>query len=116
MTILAVSPVPAYMIGVSVSVVLVLIAALISKSISFQPDLSDVKKRKTWFWILASLTPVLTFLISFLAIYININAPNQQDKFMAAMGISAVISPVVYIVLGFVAAKANKNGKLGNWF
>jgi hypothetical protein len=35
---------------------------------------------------------------------------------MTAMGISAAISFVLYVVLGFIAAKINKTGKIGNWF
>ena len=116
MTLLAVvSPASAYMSGVITSLVLILVSALIAKSISFKPDLTDVSKRKLWFWVLAILCPIITFGITF-AIYCGIKGKSAQNMYMTAMCISAVVSFVIYVVLGFIAAKTNKNGKLGNWF
>ena len=106
----------AYITGVSVSVVLFLVAAILSMSISFRPDLSDVSKRKVVFWIFAILCPVLTFVIGYFAFYNGIKVHTQQTSYMTAMGISAAISFVLYVVLGFIAAKINKTGKIGNWF
>ena len=115
MVLLAVSTASAYMSGVITSLVLILASALIAKSISFQPDLSDVSKRKLWFWVLAMLCPRITFCITF-AIYSGIRGKSAQDSYMVAMCISAAVSFILYVVIGFIAAKANKNGKLGNWF
>lgn len=115
MVLLAVSTASAYMSGVITSLVLILASALIAKSISFQPDLSDVSKRKLWFWVLATLCPIITFCITF-AIYSGIRGKSAQDSYMVAMCISAAVSFILYVVIGFIAAKANKNGKLGNWF
>lgn len=115
MVLLAVSTASAYASGVITSLVLILVSGLIAKSISFQPDLSDVSKRKLWFWVLAILCPIITFGITF-AIYSGIKARSAQESYMVAMCISAAVSFILYVVLGFIAAKANKNGKLGNWF
>ena len=116
MTLLAVvSPASAYMSGVITRLVLILVSGLIAKSISFKPDLTDVSKRKLWFWVLAILCPIITFGITF-AIYCGIKGKSAQNMYMTAMCISAVVSFVIYVVLGFIAAKTNKNGKLGNWF
>ena len=115
MVLLAVSTASAYMSGVITSLVLILASALIAKSISFKPDLSDVSKRKLWFWVLAILCPIITFCITF-AIYSGIRGKTAQDSYMVAMCISAAVSFILYVVIGFIAAKANKNGKLGNWF
>lgn len=116
MTLLAVvSPASAYMSGAITSLVLILVSGLIAKSISFKPDLTDVSKRKLWFWVLAILCPIITFGITF-AIYCGIKGKSAQNMYMTAMCISAVLSFVIYVVLGFIAAKTNKNGKLGNWF
>ena len=116
MTLLAVvSPASAYMSGVITSLVLILVSGLIAKSISFKPDLTDVSKRKLWFWVLAILCPIITFGITF-AIYCGIKGKSAQNMYMTAMCISAVVSFVIYVVLGFIAAKTNKNGKLVNWF
>lgn len=106
----------AYIIGISVCVVLILLAAILSMSISFRPDLSDVSKRKVLFWIFAILCPVITFAIGYFAVYNGIKVHTQQTSYMTAMGISAAISFVLYVVLGFIAAKVNKTGKIGNWF
>ena len=111
----AVSTASAYMSGVITSLVLILSSGMIAKSISFQPDLSDVSKRKLWFWVLAILCPIVTFCITF-AIYSGIKGKSAQNSYMVAMCISAVVSFILYVVIGFIAAKANKNGKLGNWF
>jgi len=111
----AVSTASAYMSGVITSLVLILISGLIAKSISFKPDLTDVSKRKLWFWVLAILCPIITFGITF-AIYSGIKGKSAQNTYMVAMCIATVISFIFYIVLGFIAAKTNKNGKLSNWF
>jgi len=106
----------AYIIGVGACIVLILLAAVIATSISYKPDLTDVKKRKIWFWILALLCPVLTFVIAYFAYYKGIKVHTQQTAYMTAIGISAAISFVLYVVLGFIAAKVSKTGKIGNWF
>ncbi len=111
----AVSTASAYMSGVITSLVLILISGLIAKSISFKPDLTDVSKRKLWFWVLAILCPIITFGITF-AIYSGIKGKSAQNTYMVAMYIATVISFILYVVLGFIAAKTNKNGKLSNWF
>lgn len=111
----AVSTASAYMSGVITSLVLILISGLIAKSISFKPDLTDVSKRKLWFWVLAILCPIITFGITF-AIYSDIKGKSAQNTYMVAMCIATVISFILYVVLGFIAAKTNKNGKLSNWF
>lgn len=111
----AVSTASAYMPGVITSLVLILISGLIAKSISFKPDLTDVSKRKLWFWVLAILCPIITFGITF-AIYSGIKGKSAQNTYMVAMCIATVISFILYVVLGFIAAKTNKNGKLSNWF
>ena len=103
------------MSGVITSLVLILISGLIAKSISFKPDLTDVSKRKLWFWVLATLCPIITFGITF-AIYSGIKGKSAQNTYMVAMCIATVISFILYVVLGFIAAKTNKNGKLSNWF
>ena len=111
-----VSTVSAYVIGICVSIVLILIAAAIAKSIEYKPDLSDVSKRKVWFWILGILCPVLTFALAYVIIYSGIKAHNLQKSYMTAMGISAAVSFILYVVLGIISAKISKTGKISNWF
>lgn len=111
-----VSAVSAYVMGFIVSIVLILIAALVSNSIAYRPDLTDVPKRKLWFWVFAILCPVLTFGIAYILVYSGIKAHNQQNSYMIAMCISAAVSFILYVILGFIAAKFNKTGKISNWF
>lgn len=106
----------AYVIGVSVAVVLLIIAALVAMGISFRPDNSDCRSRKVWFWIISALVPVLTFIIPFLFIYSDIKVPTRQTEYLTAMCISSGLSFILYVILGFVLAKVNKHGKIGNWF
>lgn len=106
----------AYIIGVSVAVVLLIIATIVAVSISFRPDNSDIKSRKVWFWVISSLAPVLTFAMAFMFVYEGIKVPSKQTAYMTAMCISTGVSFVLYVVLGFVLAKVNNHGKIGNWF
>ncbi len=105
-----------YIIGAIVSAVVLLVSVLVANKIQYQPDSSDVKKRKTWFWIISVVAPVLTFAISYFAIYQGLKVPTQKMACMTAMCISAGVSWVVYIVLGVVVAKAFNHKKVGNWF
>lgn len=108
--------VSAYVIGVVAAVVMLIIAAIISNMISFRPDNTDCARRRLWFWVLAVLTPVLNFLATFTFVYLSIRVNSKRESYMIAMAISAVASFVLYVVFGFIIAKANKHGKLGNWF
>lgn len=106
----------AYIIGIALTIVMLIIAAIISNMISYRPDNSDCKSRKTWFWILGVLTPVLTFIVTLVVGYLSIKSHKKAENYMIAMGISSLISFVLYVVLGWIFAKANKHGKIGNWF
>lgn len=106
----------AYIIGALVAIVMLVVSAIKSNMIAFRPDNSDCKSRKTWFWIFGVLTPVLTFLLAFALVYMGIKTKSKADSYMVAMAISTAVSFVLYVVLGFIASKANAHGKLGNWF
>lgn len=106
----------AYLVGIALTIVMLIIAAVVSNLIAYRPDNSDCKSRKTWFWILGVLTPVLTFVITLLVGYLSIKSHKKAENYMVAMGISSAISFVLYVALGWILAKANKHGKIGNWF
>lgn len=105
-----------YIIGAVVSVIILLVSVLIANKIEFQPDTSDVKSRKTWFWIISILAPVLTFLLGYLLVYMGLKVPSQKTAAMTAMLISAGVSWAVYLVLGIIVSKAFKSKKVGSWF
>ncbi len=112
------SVVSAYIIGIVVFIVMLLIAVVVANAIAFQPGTNptDPRKRKTWYWILGVLTPVLTFVLTYFIVYTGIRMRNVQDKYMTAMCISTALSFVLYVAFGFVLSKIFKHGKLHHWF
>lgn len=108
----------AYVIGVVVFIVMLLIAAIVANAIAYQPGTNptDPGKRKMWFWILGALTPVFTFVLSYFIVYTGIKMATVQDKYMTAMCISTAVSFVLYVVSGFMLSKIFKHGKLSSWF
>lgn len=106
----------AYIIGIALSVVMLAIAAIVSNFISFRPDNSDCKIRKVWFWVFGVFTPILTFIITLCVGYLSIKSHKKAENYMIAMSISSVISFALYVLLGWILAKANNHGKLSNWF
>lgn len=112
------SVVSAYVIGIVVFIVMLLIAAVVANAIAYQPGTnpSDPGKRKTWFWILGVLTPVITFFLAFFVVYNGIKMRNVQESYMTAMCISTAMSFVLYVAFGFALSKIFKHGKLSSWF
>ena len=112
------SVVSAYIIGIVVFIVMLLIAAIVANAIAYQPGTNptDPRKRKTWFWILGVLTPVLTFVLTYFIVYTGIKMRTVQDKYMTAMCISTAVSFILYVVFGFILSKIFKHGKLSSWF
>ena len=106
----------AYIIGISVAIVLLAIAAIWSVMIRFRADNTDCKTRKVLFWIISVFTIVLTFIFCYAFIYSGIKVPTKQESYMTAMCIALGASFVVYVLLGFILSKINKHGKIGNWF
>lgn len=106
----------AYMFAIAVGAAMLLIASLISSTISYQGGANpkDPGQRKMVFWIFCALTPVLIYLLG-----VSVIAPSDalgNKKFMDAIGIATGAGLGLYLVVGFVLAKVFKNGKLGNWF
>lgn len=112
------SVISAYVIGIVVFIVMLLVAVLVANAIAFEPGTnpSDPKKRRTWFWIFGVLTPVLTFVLSYVIVYTGIKMSNVQDRYMTAMCISTAMSFVLYVASGFALSKIFKHGKLHHWF
>lgn len=112
------SVVSAYIIGVGVFIVMLVIAAIISSAIKFQPgsDPKDPIKRKVTFWICAVFALVLTFATTYIFEYQNIKLKSKQEDYLLAMAISSVLALILYIGIGFVISKASGHGKLSNWF
>ncbi len=105
-----------YIIGCVVAAIVLGLSVFVANGIKFQPDSSDVKSRKTWFWIISFLAPLLTFALAYIMIYSGLKVPAQKQACMIAMCIAAGVSWVIYVILGLVVSKAFKNKKVGNWF
>lgn len=108
----------AYIWAAVVAIVFLLLAVVISMAIKYQlsQNPKDNKKRRTWFWILAVLTPVVTFLYGYLVMRAGIRIPSIRDKFTSALGIATGLGFVLYVGLGFAISKIFKNSKIGHWF
>ncbi len=112
------STVSAYLIGFIVLVVCVLLAVVSAKSISYEAGVNpkDRQKRKTWFWVFAILCPIAVLAVAYFAVYTDIRVPSRQDAYLVAMGISAAVAFVLYIICGLALSKMFPNGKLASWF
>ena len=107
----------AYIISLSTAIVFLLLAALIANAIKYEggSNPEDPKKRKTWFWLLAILNPVINFLLGYYVFKPDANIM-IVNKYVSALAIGTGIGFLVYIILGFVLSKMFRNGKIGNWF
>ena len=110
-----VSVVVAYMVSFVTLIVLFLANVLIANLINYKSDHSDESSRKIWFWVLGVLTLVVAFCVNFY-ISTDIDVPSQRSDYLLHSGISAAISFVLFIVVGFVLTKIFSNGKISSWF
>ncbi len=49
----------AYILAIIVCAVMFIISAVVANLITFKPDLSDVAKRKVWFWVIGVMNVVI---------------------------------------------------------
>lgn len=49
----------AYILAIIVCAVMFIISAVVANLITFKPDLSDVAKRKVWFWVIGIMNVVI---------------------------------------------------------
>ena len=108
--------VPVYICALVASVLALVLAIILSNNVAYQPNLSDVRKRKVIFWFSSIVAPVVSALLAFLFVYIGLKTGSKKSTFMLHMFIGLCVSWVVYVALGFVVSKANKQGKVGSWF
>jgi sulfoxide reductase heme-binding subunit YedZ len=106
---------PAYILCIIVALSLFLISALIANLIQFQPDTtSDHKTRKTWFWVLAFLTPSICYGLGYFMK--PVTYPLALKEYMTALAIGTGVAFVVYVILGVVVSKILPRSKPGSWF
>ncbi len=123
------------LVGVLSALVFLLLAMLVANMIKFEPGANprDPQKRRLWFWLFGILATVLTFVLLFFVFNPDMTptmvnslskvTPAQKaafkkayDHYMLMAGISAGITFVLYVLLGFVLSKIFKTKKIGNWF
>ena len=64
--------VPVYICALVASVLALVLAIILSNNVSYQPNLSDVRKRKVIFWFSSIVAPVVSALLAFLFVYIGL--------------------------------------------
>lgn len=108
-----------YIIAAIVAGAMILIAALISSAIQYKggSNPNDPRQRKTWFWIIAILNPIVFFLLGRFVLAPNANDDQMvYDEYMKVLPIATGVGFVLYIAIGFILSKIFRNGKLGHWF
>lgn len=105
-----------YIYAIVAAVIALLLSIVFSKSVPFRPDFSDVGKRKSIFWFMSIAAPVLTALLTFLIVYLGLKTSSKKNACMLHMCIGLVVSWVLYVLVGFIVSKSNKQNKLGSWF
>ena len=93
--------------GLVVAVVLLCISIAVCKAIL--PEIGKasaaVAKRRTVFWLLAVISPVITFCVDFFAYRPLVKGGPALDKFLTYEIISVSASFVLYVLVGLILAK-----------
>lgn len=108
-----------YIIALIVAGAMILIAALISSAIQLKGGANpkDPGQRRTWFWIIAIINPIMFFMLGRFVLAPNPNDDQMIfDDYMKGLPIATGIGFVLYILIGFVLSKIFKHGKMGHWF
>jgi integral membrane sensor domain MASE1 len=108
--------IPVYICAIVASVFALVLAIFLSNNVAYKPNLSDVRKRKAIFWFSSIVAPVVSALLAYLFVYLDLKTGSKKSTFMLHMFIGLAVSWIVYVILGFVVSKVNKQGKLGSWF
>lgn len=97
----------AILTGLVIAIVLLCISIAVSKAIL--PEIGKasaaVTKRRTVFWLLAVISPVVTFCIDFFVYRSHIKSKVVVDQFFTYEIISVVAAFVLYVLIGLILAK-----------
>ncbi len=107
----------AYIVTAITALAFLLIAVFTAKAIKFEggSNPKDPRKRKAWFWVLAILNPIISFLVGYFFFMPDGNVL-IVNKYKTALIIGTGVGFLLYIIIGFVLSRIFKNGKLGHWF
>lgn len=106
----------AYVWALAIMVVCFVLAIIISNLILFKPNNPGTTARRIWFWVLAVASALIGLTINICVSGGDDVSKAAHNSYMAAAGIAAGISLVVYIVLGFALSKMFPKSKIGTWF
>lgn len=108
----------AYIITIIAAFIFLLLSAFIANSIRFEGGSrpKDPQKRKMWFWILAVLNPIITFLVGYFVFMPKDAGRMATHEYLQALSIGTGVGFILYILLGFLLSKLFRTGKIGNWF
>ena len=105
---------------------LLAIAVISALLINYRPGGADKITRRVWFWVLAVLTPIASFLLNFFVHIKDFEAtfrtlsPTKIQETVKALTMNNVYSCIAvfaaFILIGFVLSKVFKRSKLGTWF
>lgn len=108
----------AYLIGVVVMFVSLLIAMILTNMVVEKGGgKRTTGPRRFRFWLMTILTPIAILVICYFAVYQDIKVPSRQTAYLMAMAISAGSFFVLQIILGIVLSKTDIfNQRLQSWF
>jgi hypothetical protein len=107
----------AYILSAVVSMSYLLVSIIVAFIIPFEGGSHprDPKKRRTWFWVFAALTPITNFLLGYFVFIPDANIMVLAE-FTKALYIGTGLSLVAYLLSGLILSRIFVNGKIGNWF
>ncbi len=113
------SVVSAYVIGLVVMAVSLLLASLVTHFCLVEGagrGNTRTAPRRACFWLFAVLTPLAVLAVCHLAVYADIRIPSRRAAYMTAMCVSAALSFVLQVALGFALSKTHLSQRLQSWF
>lgn len=107
----------AYIISIITALFFLMLSAIIANAIKYEggSNPKDPKSRKTWFWVLAALNPIVCFLLGYFIFKPDVNMM-VLNNYINALSIGTAIGFMLYIIIGFALSRVFTNGKIGHWF
>jgi len=107
-----------YILSAIIGIVMFFLSLIIANLISYEGGKNprDPKKRKYWFWTLASIAPTINFTWNYIYVAKLISVPVALDKFYIQNAIATGVCLFVYVIIGFVVSKLLAKSKYGTIF
>lgn len=113
----------AYLITMSSTLILLLIAWVIAMSIPFKPSGYDYKQRKFWFIALGVLNPIMCILVGALFYLVILTRNIDKGQLINNNGnlsdnsiIALLCGTLLYFLLGYLLSSTFRQTRLGIWF